>query len=94
MASRVAALLLLGVICVGFASGQTAVDCCLTTVDKFLPLSRINGYIIQEAGNGCDKSATVFTTKTGRILCVSHPSKLQWVRSHIESLEAKKPAKK
>lgn len=102
MASRVAALLLLGVICVGLASGKTqttikqahisecfewrsrcrwhfpltilhflinlclhlpagqiAVDCCLKTSDKFLPLSRINGYVIQEAGQGCDKSATV-----------------------------------
>ncbi|XP_030273611.1 C-C motif chemokine 20-like [Sparus aurata] len=94
MASRVAALLLLGVICVGLASGQIAVDCCLKTSDKFLPLSRINGYVIQEAGQGCDKSATVFITKTGRTLCFSHHSKLQWVRGHIEALEARQQAKK
>ncbi|KAK2901636.1 hypothetical protein Q8A73_011382 [Channa argus] len=59
MASRVAALLLLGFVCTGFVAAEVAVDCCLMVVDKHLPLQVLAGYTIQEAGKGCEISATV-----------------------------------
>ncbi|XP_044053281.1 C-C motif chemokine 20-like isoform X2 [Siniperca chuatsi] len=90
MASRVTALLLLGVICVGFATAEIAVDCCLTIGEKRLPLHILVSYTIQEAGQGCEISATAFITKVGRTLCVSHPSKQAWVKAHIDFLEKKK----
>ncbi|XP_040899093.1 C-C motif chemokine 19-like [Toxotes jaculatrix] len=94
MASRVAALLLLGVLCVGFAAGEIAMDCCLNAVDKFLPLIMIADYSIQEAGKGCEISATAFITKSGRTLCVVHPSERPWVQKHIAHLDSKKRARK
>ncbi|XP_070690437.1 C-C motif chemokine 13-like [Pempheris klunzingeri] len=91
MASRVAALLLLGVvICAEFAAAEIAVDCCLSVGVKRLPLQNLESYSIQEAGKGCDIRATRFITKVGRILCVSHPDDLPWVRNHIKHLDAKK----
>nr|XP_046242341.1 C-C motif chemokine 19-like [Scatophagus argus] len=90
MASRAAALLLLGFICVGFATAEIAVDCCLRTTNKFLPLQILDHYIIQDAGKGCEISATAFITKVGRTLCVSHPSEEDWVKKHIAFLERKK----
>ncbi|XP_040011915.1 C-C motif chemokine 20-like [Xiphias gladius] len=92
MASRVAALLLLGVICAGFAAAEIAVDCCLSTTDRFLPLIKIASYTIQEAGRGCDISATVFITKAGKTLCVVHPSERAWVKSHIKLLDKRSRA--
>ncbi|TKS77906.1 C-C motif chemokine 19 [Collichthys lucidus] len=91
MASRVSALLLLGVICVGFAAAEIAKDCCLLTSPKHLPLNILVGYKIQEAGQGCLINATVFFTKGGRTLCVSHPSEQAWVRKRIEHLKKKTP---
>ncbi|KAF1389587.1 hypothetical protein PFLUV_G00074980 [Perca fluviatilis] len=64
MASRVAVLLLLGVICVGLASAEIVVDCCLKVAEKPLPLTIIQSYAIQEGGNGCEISATAFITKS------------------------------
>ncbi|XP_049907199.1 C-C motif chemokine 19-like [Epinephelus moara] len=90
MASRIAALLLLGVICIGFARAQVVVDCCLSVAEKPLPLQIIVSYNIQEAGRGCDISATAFITKVGRQLCVSHPKDKPWVRNHIKYLDDKK----
>ncbi|XP_035514619.1 C-C motif chemokine 19-like [Morone saxatilis] len=90
MASRVAALLLLGVLCVGFASGEIAVDCCLSASSKRLPLKIIESYTIQDAGKGCDVKATRFLTIAGRTLCVSHPDDAEWVRKHIAALEKRK----
>ncbi|XP_034728826.1 C-C motif chemokine 19-like [Etheostoma cragini] len=90
MASRIAVLLLLGVICVGFASAEIVVDCCLTVAEKPLPLTIIHSYTIQERGKGCEISATAFITKVGRILCVSHPRDKAWVRSHINYLDKKR----
>lgn len=40
-------------------AGEIAVDCCLQTIDKRVPPKNIKQYIIQEAGKGCDISATV-----------------------------------
>ncbi|XP_018537929.1 C-C motif chemokine 8 [Lates calcarifer] len=96
MASRVAALFLLVVVCTGFAAAEIAVDCCLSTTVKLFPLIRIESYIIQEAGNGCEISATAFHTKGGRIVCVVHPedprTEAKWVKSHINYLNSKKAA--
>ncbi|XP_069379410.1 C-C motif chemokine 20-like [Paralichthys olivaceus] len=98
MASRLAAaLLLLGVICTGFAGAEVVVDCCLSTTDKIFPLIRIESYVLQEAGNGCDISATVFITKNEKTLCIIHPKdsnkKTKWVKSHIEHLNNRRPQK-
>ncbi|XP_031161814.1 C-C motif chemokine 19-like isoform X2 [Sander lucioperca] len=90
MASRIAVLLLLGVICVGFASAEIVMDCCLKVAEKPLPLTILQSYTIQEAGKGCEISATAFITKVGRILCVSHPRDKPWVRSHIKHLDQKR----
>nr|XP_020450727.1 C-C motif chemokine 20-like [Monopterus albus] len=92
MASRVAALLLLGIICTGFAAAEIVLDCCLDTTKKFLPRHILVGYSIQEAGKGCDISATAFITRAGKKLCVVHPSKGEWVQRHITFLDNKKRA--
>ncbi|XP_047448173.1 C-C motif chemokine 21-like [Mugil cephalus] len=93
MASRVAALLLLGVICFSLASGEMAVDCCLQASTKRLPSRNIVSYFIQDAGNGCEKSATVFITNSGRQLCVIHPSMATWVQKLITLVDRKKESK-
>ncbi|KAM3611039.1 uncharacterized protein V6R79_012745 [Siganus canaliculatus] len=90
MASRTAALFLLGIICIGLTSAQLAVDCCTQAADKLLPLHLISDYIIQEAGKGCDISATVFITKAGKRLCVLHPEERKWVKNHINILGRRK----
>ncbi|CAG07793.1 unnamed protein product [Tetraodon nigroviridis] len=90
MASRAAALLLLGLVCVQFAAAQVVLDCCRTKTSKLLPLQLIRSYSVQDAGAGCDISATVFVTKTGRQLCVSHPSEEKWVQKHIDALLRRK----
>ncbi|XP_041793644.1 C-C motif chemokine 8-like [Chelmon rostratus] len=90
MASRVAVLFLLGVICFGFVAAEIVVDCCLTTTKRRLPIQILDSYIIQDAGKGCDIGATAFITKVGKTLCVSHHSELPWVKSYIDFLEKKK----
>uniref|UniRef100_A0A3Q0RLH4 Chemokine interleukin-8-like domain-containing protein n=1 Tax=Amphilophus citrinellus TaxID=61819 RepID=A0A3Q0RLH4_AMPCI len=92
MASRVAVLLLLGVLCFSFAAGEIAADCCLQAIDKRLPSKNIVDYIIQEAGKGCEISATVFIANTGRTLCVFHPSQKPWVKNLINIVNKKKQA--
>ncbi|XP_060894224.1 C-C motif chemokine 19a.2 isoform X2 [Labrus mixtus] len=89
MASRIAALLLLGVVCVGFVTAEIAVDCCLKTTSKRFPLIIVSSYVIQEAGQGCDIGATAIITKAGRTLCISHPSEDTWVGDYIKHLERK-----
>uniref|UniRef100_A0A3Q3WMN4 Chemokine interleukin-8-like domain-containing protein n=1 Tax=Mola mola TaxID=94237 RepID=A0A3Q3WMN4_MOLML len=84
MASRVAALLV-GLICVGFAAAQIVLDCCKDKSERPFPIHLIQSYTIQEAGKGCDKSATVL--QAGRQLCVSHPSEQAWVQKHINAVE-------
>ncbi|XP_037338302.2 C-C motif chemokine 19-like [Pungitius pungitius] len=90
MASSTAALLLLGLLCVGFASAEMMVDCCLTVAEKPMPLHLLQSYTIQEAGNGCRISATGFITKLGKTLCVSHPNNKLWVRKYIKYLDEKR----
>uniref|UniRef100_A0A3P8WGM0 Eotaxin-like n=2 Tax=Cynoglossus semilaevis TaxID=244447 RepID=A0A3P8WGM0_CYNSE len=90
---RIQALLLLTVLLTA-ATAEVVVDCCLSTTDKFFPLIRIESYKLQEAGQGCDISATVFITKTEKTVCIVHPTeenkKTKWVQTHIEYLEKKK----
>ncbi|XP_075961169.1 C-C motif chemokine 19-like [Anarhichas minor] len=81
MASTTALLLLLGVLCVGFASADIMSQCCMRVTGKPMPLRVIQSYTIQEAGKGCPIRAALFITKSGRTLCVSHPNDKQWVRS-------------
>ncbi|XP_034548478.1 C-C motif chemokine 19a.2 [Notolabrus celidotus] len=90
MASRVAALLLLGVICVSFTAAEVPIDCCLETSSNRFPLQIVASHSIQEAGKGCDIGATVIITKVGRILCISHPSELSWVQNYIKYLNRQK----
>ncbi|RVE68637.1 hypothetical protein OJAV_G00093850 [Oryzias javanicus] len=69
MASRVAALIFLGLLFVQLASAEVPMDCCLSVSKNRLPAKIIVSYSIQEAGKGCDISATVFETKGGKRLC-------------------------
>ncbi|XP_029367203.1 C-C motif chemokine 19-like [Echeneis naucrates] len=89
MASRVAALLLLGIICTGFAAAELAQDCCKETTTKFVPKKMLESYTIQTAGQGCSISATVFKTKKGRKLCLVPASEQDWIQNHIEFLKMK-----
>ncbi|KAG7490697.1 hypothetical protein JOB18_040606 [Solea senegalensis] len=93
--SGITALLLLTVLlCADFTAAEVVVDCCLKTTDKFFPLILIDSYTLQEAGQGCDISATVFITKLEKTVCIVHPEeekkKTKWVKSHIKYLEKKK----
>ncbi|XP_028270909.1 C-C motif chemokine 3-like [Parambassis ranga] len=90
MASRVAALLLLGLICFRLAAADVPTDCCLQTVDKKVPHQVVVSYYIQEADKGCSISATVFLTKNGRKLCVVHPSMSPLVQSVIDAVDRRK----
>ncbi|XP_076023536.1 uncharacterized protein LOC143013750 [Genypterus blacodes] len=87
MAPQTSTLLLLAVICIGLVSAELPLDCCLSTTNKTFPRNRVTSYMIQHAGKGCDVSATVFTTKTGRKLCFPHPSESSWVQNIIAHLE-------
>ncbi|XP_054467497.1 eotaxin-like [Anoplopoma fimbria] len=91
MSSTTAALLLLGVLCVSFASAEIAVDCCLTVTERRMPLNILQSYTLQEAGKGCKISATGFITKVGKTLCVSHPNDKQWVKVYIKHLDENRP---
>ncbi|MED6252980.1 hypothetical protein ATANTOWER_020356 [Ataeniobius toweri] len=74
MASKVAALLLLGLICFEFAAAQIAVDCCLRVEsEKRLNRRNLVSYTIQKAGMGCDINATVFVNRKNMKLCVVPP---------------------
>uniref|UniRef100_A0A3B5K317 C-C motif chemokine 13-like n=1 Tax=Takifugu rubripes TaxID=31033 RepID=A0A3B5K317_TAKRU len=80
----------LALVCIEFAAAEVVLDCCKTKTSKFFPLQRIQSYRIQDSGTGCDIDATVFVTKNGRHLCVSHPSEEKWVKKHIDALEKRK----
>uniref|UniRef100_A0A3B3ZPY6 Chemokine interleukin-8-like domain-containing protein n=1 Tax=Periophthalmus magnuspinnatus TaxID=409849 RepID=A0A3B3ZPY6_9GOBI len=54
-------------------------DCCLSVAQKRLPAKQVQSYKVQEAGKGCDISATVVQVK-GRMLCLPHPEGQQWVQ--------------
>ncbi|XP_069574872.1 C-C motif chemokine 21-like [Brachyistius frenatus] len=90
MASRAAALLLLGVVCFQFTAAEIVMDCCLKTSDKRLPSKILLSYSLQEAGKGCDISATVFVSRGGKTMCVVHPSEKPWVQRLITILDQQK----
>ncbi|CAN9512908.1 unnamed protein product [Ophioblennius macclurei] len=87
MASRLSALLLLGIICLGFATGNAISDCCLSAVDKRVPPSLVQSYSLQRAGHGCGISATVIITKARKELCLLHPDDSSKVRKLLEALD-------
>ncbi|XP_075903348.1 uncharacterized protein LOC142902300 [Nelusetta ayraudi] len=89
MASRVAALLLLGVVCVELVSAQRLLDCCKSASTKSFPAQAVQSYIIQDEGRGCDIKATVGNKK----LCVSHPDDQEWVRDLINLVNNRRPRK-
>ncbi|XP_017286306.1 C-C motif chemokine 21-like [Kryptolebias marmoratus] len=92
MASRVAALFLLGLVCFQLTEAQIPVDCCLKVSEKRLPSKNLVSYTIQEAGKGCDISATVFLNRHNMKLCVAHPDENKWVQKLIKILDKKKGA--
>ncbi|XP_023121539.1 C-C motif chemokine 21-like [Amphiprion ocellaris] len=87
MASKVAALLLLGIICFGFAAADVPADCCLKTSDKHFPAKLISSYKLQDAGKGCDIKATVVITKAGRQLCLVHSDGNPWVQRVLHAVD-------
>ncbi|XP_007547433.1 C-C motif chemokine 20-like [Poecilia latipinna] len=90
MASKVAALLFLGLICFHVATAQIVMDCCLSVSEKRLIPKNIVSYKLQVAGSGCDISATVFLNKKGMKLCVVPPEGNQWVQNLIRTLEKRR----
>ncbi|MEQ2307631.1 hypothetical protein AMECASPLE_020300 [Ameca splendens] len=91
MASKVAALLFLGLICFQFATAQIVMDCCLSVSEKRLNLKNLVSYSIKRAGMGCDISATVFVNKKGMKLCVVPPEGNPWVQNLIKILDKRHP---
>ncbi|KAM4746599.1 C-C motif chemokine 20-like [Anableps anableps] len=89
MASKVAALLLLGLICFQVATAQIVVDCCLSVSEKRLITKNIVSYRIQRANSGCDIDATVFINKKGMKLCVVPPEGNPWVQRLIHILDTR-----
>lgn len=45
--------------CICSPAAQVVLDCCKTKTSRFLPLQRIESYSVQDAGSGCDISATM-----------------------------------
>ncbi|XP_008415966.1 C-C motif chemokine 20-like [Poecilia reticulata] len=90
MASKVAALLFLGLICFHVATAQIVMDCCLSVSEKRLIPKNIVSYKLQVAGSGCDISAAVFLNKKGMKLCVVPPEGNQWVQNLIRTLEKRR----
>ncbi|XP_005808851.1 C-C motif chemokine 20-like [Xiphophorus maculatus] len=87
MASKVSALLFLGIICFQVATAQIVMDCCLSVSEKRLIPKNIVSYKLQVAGSGCDISATVFMNKKGMKLCVVPPEGNQWVKNLIKTVD-------
>uniref|UniRef100_A0A672HI84 Chemokine interleukin-8-like domain-containing protein n=1 Tax=Salarias fasciatus TaxID=181472 RepID=A0A672HI84_SALFA len=90
MDSRLAALLFLGIICFGFATGEAIRDCCLSATSKHLPPQVVQSYALQKAGDGCKISATVIITKAGRKLCLMHPDENSAVQSVLDTVDQRK----
>ncbi|XP_032433783.1 C-C motif chemokine 20-like [Xiphophorus hellerii] len=91
MATKAAALILLGLICIEFASAQIAVDCCLRVEsEKRLNPRNLVSYSVQRAGMGCDISATVFVNRKNMKLCVVPAEGNPGVQKLIDFLEKKR----
>uniref|UniRef100_A0A3B3CTQ1 Chemokine interleukin-8-like domain-containing protein n=1 Tax=Oryzias melastigma TaxID=30732 RepID=A0A3B3CTQ1_ORYME len=70
-------------VCVGVCVSEVLKDCCLSVSKNRVPAKFVVSYYIQEAGKGCNLSATVFETKGGRRLCIVHPDGFPWVQKVI-----------
>ncbi|XP_012720747.2 C-C motif chemokine 20 [Fundulus heteroclitus] len=90
MASKVAALLLLGLVCFQLATAQMVMDCCLSVSEKRLNPKNLVSYRNQVAGMGCDISATVFVNKKGLKLCMVPAEENAWVQHLIKVLDKRR----
>uniref|UniRef100_A0A3B4ACY7 Chemokine interleukin-8-like domain-containing protein n=1 Tax=Periophthalmus magnuspinnatus TaxID=409849 RepID=A0A3B4ACY7_9GOBI len=72
--------------CLLFAA-EVAQDCCLRVAQQRLPARRIQSYKVQEAGRGCDISATVVQMKGGKHLCLPHPEGHLWVQRVMKMVD-------
>ncbi|KAJ8005603.1 hypothetical protein DPEC_G00119650 [Dallia pectoralis] len=90
MAPRLAALLLVVTVCLGYtqAFSDLPLDCCLVVTDMPFPRSfKVVAHLLQTTDRGCDIDATVFITKTGMRLCTPHPKDSAWVAKYIKRME-------
>ncbi|XP_033846107.1 C-C motif chemokine 21-like [Periophthalmus magnuspinnatus] len=85
MDPKVCVLLLL--LCAALCSAEVAQDCCLRVAQQRLPARRIQSYKVQEAGRGCDISATVVQMKGGKHLCLPHPEGHLWVQRVMKMVD-------
>uniref|UniRef100_A0AAV2MTI6 Chemokine interleukin-8-like domain-containing protein n=1 Tax=Knipowitschia caucasica TaxID=637954 RepID=A0AAV2MTI6_KNICA len=86
MDPRVCGLLLL--LSAALCTAEIPVDCCLAVSKKrHLPGKLIQRYELQEAGSGCDISATVVHTIKGRQLCLPHPEGHPWVQKLLRIVD-------
>ncbi|XP_054895620.1 C-C motif chemokine 20-like [Poeciliopsis prolifica] len=91
MATKAAALILLGLLCIEFASAELVVDCCLTVKsEKRLNPRNLVSYSVQRAGMGCDISATVFVNRRNMKLCVVPAEGNPGVQKLIDFLEKRR----
>uniref|UniRef100_A0A3B3E187 Chemokine interleukin-8-like domain-containing protein n=1 Tax=Oryzias melastigma TaxID=30732 RepID=A0A3B3E187_ORYME len=70
-----------------FKCSEVLKDCCLSVSKNRVPAKFVVSYYIQEAGKGCNLSATVFETKGGRRLCIVHPDGFPWVQKVISIVD-------
>ncbi|XP_061528708.1 C-C motif chemokine 3-like 1 [Phycodurus eques] len=94
MDPRLAALLLVVLLCSHPAAGQKLVGCCLATRNMCFPRKIVASYFHQEAGNGCKYSATVFLSKAGKQLCAPPQYESKCVQELIAYLDNNKPQRR
>uniref|UniRef100_A0A3Q3DA11 Chemokine interleukin-8-like domain-containing protein n=1 Tax=Hippocampus comes TaxID=109280 RepID=A0A3Q3DA11_HIPCM len=94
MKPQVVALLLLALVCLQPAAGEKLVSCCLDTSDKCFPRQIVVSYYHQEAGKGCQHSATVFMSKAGKRLCAPAAHKSKCVQELVAFLDKRNKSKK
>ncbi|XP_053910740.1 C-C motif chemokine 19 [Cuculus canorus] len=78
-------LLVLGCI-LDVHGGNNALDCCLRTRDKPIPLRIVRDYRLQLVQDGCDIPAAVFITTRDKKLCA--PLQAPWVIRLQEKLDS------
>ncbi|XP_063067314.1 C-C motif chemokine 19-like [Engraulis encrasicolus] len=70
------------------ATGQVAVDCCLSANAKAFPLKNVASYKHQTTAEGCSIDATLIITKKGKILCAPPKSKApRWLRRIFKAID-------
>uniref|UniRef100_A0A3P9HFU2 C-C motif chemokine 19 n=1 Tax=Oryzias latipes TaxID=8090 RepID=A0A3P9HFU2_ORYLA len=75
-----------------FPAAQVPKDCCLSIRQEKLNPKNIVSYSIQEEGDGCQISASVFVNKHGKKLCVAHPKDFPWAQKIMNLVDKRKPA--